>query len=340
MASIPIGKLPAELLQGLLERYVTTDPRVILGPRLGEDAAVIDMGDRYLVAKTDPITFATDEIGWYAVNVNANDVACCGAVPRWYLATLLLPEHGTTSTRVERIFADLSSACRQLGVCLCGGHTEITHGLDRPIIVGQMLGEVAPDGTVTTSGAQVGDALILTKGIAVEGTALIAREKSDELRDVLSESEIQRYANFLHEPGISVVKDARLALEVGGVHALHDPTEGGVATGLWELSQAADVGVLIEDNNLPILDECRLLCRHFGLDPLGLIGSGSLLIAADADLAAAILDRLKSGGIAASVIGTVVPAADGCSLHAADGGLRPLPHPARDEITRLFEPLS
>ena len=340
MASIPIGKLPAELLQGLLDRYGMTDPRVVVGPRVGEDAAVIDMGDRYLVAKTDPITFATDEIGWYAVNVNANDVACCGAVPRWFLATLLLPADGTTPALVEMIFDQLSTACRQLGVCLCGGHTEITHGLDRPIVVGQMLGEVARDGYVTTSGAQPGDALILTKGIAVEGTALIAREKRDELSGVLTESDVERCANFLHDPGISVVKDARLALEIGGVHALHDPTEGGVATGLWELSQAAGVGLLIEEEHLPIFDECSLLCRHFGLDPLGLIGSGSLLIAAQPDLAASILRHLESGGIAAGVIGAVVPAEEGCSLRARDGNLYPLPTFARDEITRLFEPLS
>ena len=337
MTNIPIGKLPADLLGRLLERYTTRDPRVVVGPGIGEDAAIIDMGDRYLVAKTDPVTFAAEEIGWYAVHVNANDVVCCGATPRWYLATLLLSEHGTTPELVESIFAQLAEACGQLGISLCGGHTEITHGLDRPIVVGQMLGEVEPDGYITTSGAKEGDTLILTKGIAVEGTALIAREKRDQLGELMPAAELERCANFIHDPGISVVPEARLAIQVGGVHALHDPTEGGVITGLWELAQAAGVGLLIDQERLPILPECAMLCRHFGLDPLGLIGSGSLLIAADQDRAAAIVSRLTSQGIAAVTIGQIVPADQGCRIRTADGSLGPLPTFARDEITRLFQ---
>ena len=333
---IPVGKLPARLLQGLLERYGTSDPRVVVGPRVGEDATIIEMGDRCLVAKTDPITFATDEIGYYAVHVNANDVACCGATPRWFLATLLLPEHETTPELVDGIFEQIAQACRPLGVSLCGGHTEITYGLDRPVVVGQMLGEVARDGYVTTSGARVGDALVLTKGIAVEGTAIIARERQDELRGVVSEAELRRCADFLHVPGISVVRDAEIAIRSGGVHALHDPTEGGVATGLWELAQAAKVGLVVDEARLPLLPECETLCRQFGLDPLGLIGSGSLLIAAGKDRADAIVERLESEGIAAAEIGEVVPAEEGCRMRSADGRLRPLPSFARDEITRLF----
>lgn len=337
MTSFPIGKLPADLLRDLLERYSRPDPRVILGAGIGEDAAIIDMGDRYLVAKTDPITFATAEIGWYAVNVNANDVACCGARPRWFLATLLLPEAGTTPALVEGIFAQIAGACQSLDITWCGGHTEITYGLDRPLLVGQMLGEVAPDAYVTTAGARVGDALILTKGVAVEGTAIIAREKRVELEGLLPAAELDRCADFLHTPGISVVPDARLALEVGGVHALHDPTEGGLATGLWELAEAAGVGVLIDEAAVPLLPECELLSRHFGLNPLGLIASGSLLISAAPEQTPAIVARLIGAGIAATVIGRVTPAEEGCAVQTVDGARRPLPAFARDEITRLFE---
>jgi hydrogenase maturation factor len=238
---------------------------------------------------------------------------------------------------VESIFAQLSKACRELKVSLCGGHTEITHGLSRPIISGHMLGEVRPDAYVTSSGAQVGDALILTKGIAVEGTSLIAREKKAALRALFSPKEIARCANFLHSPGISVVKEAQLAIAAGGVHALHDPTEGGVATGLWELSQAADVGVYVDQASLPVLPECQKICRHFGLDPLGLIGSGSLLIAAAPEHSQKIVDRIKTNGIAATVIGSVVTAEEKCRMRAFDGTLQSLPTFARDEITRLFD---
>jgi len=337
MDFIPAGKLPPDLLRDLLDRHVVSDARVIVGPGIGRDAAILDLGDRYLVAKTDPITYATDEIGWYAVHVNANDVACCGATPRWFLVTVLLPAAEASQELAERIFKQVAEACRQLGIAWCGGHTEVVPDLPRPILVGQLLGEVEPGRHLTSAGARAGDVLILTKGIAVEGTAVIAREKGDLLRETVPEAELRRWAAFLHEPGISVVRDARLALEVGGVHALHDPTEGGVATGLWELAEASKVGLVVDCRRIAVLPECETLCRALGLDPLGLIASGSLLIAADAERADAILQRLSAEGIAAAAIGEVVPADRGVLMRLADGTQQPLPTFPRDEITRLFE---
>lgn len=336
-ARLPVGKLPADLLAKLIARYATPDPRVLLGPGTGRDAAVIDMGERCLVAKTDPVTFASDEIGWYAVHVNANDIACCGAAPRWFLATVLLPEHGTDAAFAESIFRQMARACDALGVVLCGGHTEITHGLERPIVVGQMLGEVGRDEWVSAAGVRVGDALVLTKGIAIEGTALMAREKAPELAGVLGPEELRRCADLLHVPGISVVRDAQIALAAGGVHGLHDPTEGGLATGLWELAQAARVGLRVAREQIPVLPECAAMCRHFGLDPVGLIGSGALLIAVDPARAEAMVARLRAQAIPASVIGEVVPEREGCQMRAADGALQPLPTFPRDEISRLFD---
>jgi hydrogenase expression/formation protein HypE len=337
MGSLPVGKLPADLLERLIDRYVAADPRIVVGPGIGQDVTIIQMGDRLLVAKTDPVTFATDQIGWYAVHVNANDIACSGATPRWFLATLLLPEKGATAELAETIFAQVADACRQLGVSLCGGHSEVTHGLTRPIVVGQMLGEVAPDRYVTSAGAEVGDLLILTKGIAIEGTALIANEKHAELGGLLSPARLDRCRAMLRTPGISVVRDAQLALAQGGVHALHDPTEGGVATGLWELAHAAGVGLIVDQQRLPILPDCAILCDHFGLDPLGLIGSGALLIVAVADAAPAIVKRLEAEGISANTIGRVVPAEQSCQIQQPNGVLAALPTFARDEIAGLFD---
>src|SRR6266511_3958933 len=180
MPPLPVGKLPAQLLQRLFAKYVAADPRVVVGPQVGEDAAVLDMGDRYLVATTDPITFATDEMGWYALHVNANDLAVRGASPRWFMATVLLPEGKSQEAQVEQLFAELAEACATVGVSLVGGHTEVTGGLPRPIVVGAMLGEVDKDKLVTTGGAQVGDVVLLTKGVPLEGAAIIARERGDE----------------------------------------------------------------------------------------------------------------------------------------------------------------
>ncbi len=333
---LPVGKLEMDYLGELLARYAQVNERVVVGAAVGEDATVIDFGDRYLVAKTDPITFATEEIGWYAVNINANDVATTGAIPRWFLATLLLPEGSTDKAMVERIFSQLSRACCQLGISFCGGHTEITYGLDRPIVVGQMLGEVERDKLVTSAGAQVGDDIILTKGIAIEATSIIAREKAEELASRYSADFIDRCRGFLHKPGISVVREARIATSQARIHAMHDPTEGGLAMGLRELAQAADVGLLVYEERIEVLPETELLCADYGLDPLGIIASGSLLIVLSPQDSGRVVEKLEEAGITAAVIGKIVVREEGLKL-ATGGVARELPYFERDELAKLFE---
>ncbi|MGC9396648.1 MAG: AIR synthase family protein [Anaerolineae bacterium] len=339
-APYSVGKLPQADLVALLSRTLSEpDPRVIFGPGLGRDAAVIDFGDRYLVAKTDPITFATDEIGWYVVNVNANDVACLGAQPRWMIVTLLLPEATTDRALVERIFEQLHSASHAIGVIVVGGHTEITHGLERPIVVGAMFGEVTPERLVRSDGARPGDALILTKGICVEGTAILAREAAAQLHGKVDAVLLERAAHFLHQPGISVVRDAKIIAASGtaasGVHAMHDPTEGGIATGIHEITQAAGIGAIIDRDALPVYPETRALCEALHLDPLGLIASGALLAAVTDESAPDVVHALEREGIPATVIGTLRET-PGVVLRSADAE-RPLPTFARDEIARFFD---
>jgi hydrogenase maturation factor len=332
-----VGKLPLDLLGSLLGEIETADPRVVLGPKPGEDAALIDFGDRYLVAKTDPITFATDLIGWYMVNVNANDLAVMGATPKWLLATLLLPE-GIRASRVAEMFQQLSDACAGLNIALVGGHTEVSYGLDRPVAVGAMLGEVDKDSAVLSSGVRPGDSLILTKGIAVEGTSILAREAADELTTKGADADsIERAASFLFDPGISVLKDARIATEAGDVHAMHDPTEGGLSGGLYELATASSVGFDIEAGSIPILVECGHFCEALGLDPLGLIASGSLLAAVAPSSAAAILAALSNEGIDARVIGAANDSAGEIRLHS-EGSASEFPRFHRDELARFFSP--
>jgi len=340
-ASYPLGKLPPEHLARLFARHASSNQRVVLGPGIGHDAAVISFCEgqsadgRYLVAKTDPITFATEEIGWYAVHVNANDVACTGATPRWFLATLLLPQEGTDEALVDEVFGQIAATCKELDVALVGGHTEIAHGFDRPVVAGFMLGEVAPDGFVRPDGAVPGDVLLLTKGVAVEGTAIIAREKGSDLASI-APSLVERSRDFLHRPGISVVPDAAIAVAAGDVHAMHDPTEGGLATGLWELAEAAQVGLVVDEVAIPVFEETRALCQALELDPLGLIASGALLIAVASDDSDDVQSALAGAGIPSARIGRVVERRMGSVLRRP-GGDRPLPRFDRDEITRLFE---
>jgi hydrogenase maturation factor len=314
-----------------------TDPRVLIGPRVGEDAAVIDMGERLLIAKSDPITFATDAIGHYAVTVNANDIAVMGGTPRWFLATLLLPETRTTATLVQDIFTQVHQACRELGIALVGGHTEITVGLDRPILSGHMLGEVTRERLVTSAGVQVGDAILLTKGFPVEGISIMARERATQLAaQGHAPGDIARWQHFLYSPGIGVVKEAQVLQQAVEVHAMHDPTEGGVATGLWELAQASGVGLSILTRQLPVLAEGALLCQAFGLDPLGTIASGALLAAVPAAQAASAIHACTRAGIACYRIGTAIADATALVLHAGTE-MRPLPRFARDEILTIFQ---
>jgi hydrogenase expression/formation protein HypE len=337
MQSLPIGKLRADTLQAIFDKHQFKDPRVVVGPRVGEDAAVIDMGDRYLVATSDPITFATAEVGWYALHVNANDIAVRGARPRWFLATLLLPAGSTTGASVDGLFAELHAACDELEVTLVGGHTEVTHGLDRPIIAGTMLGEVEKDRLVTTSGARVGDAVVMTKGVPLEGAAIIAREKEAELRALgISPTVIRRARGFLKTPGLSVRPEAEIACELTTVHAMHDPTEGGIATALVELAAAAGVGLRIDRDRIMVLPEGKALCAAFGLDPLGTIASGALLITLAPADAGTVIHALARESIDCHFIGQVVPREQGVTL-VSGSRQEPMPVFAQDEITRLFQ---
>lgn len=332
---LELGKLPMGLLEALLQRYARPDERVVVGPRIGEDAAVLDMGTHYLIVKSDPITFATDEIGWYVVHINANDVSAMGATPRWFLLTLLLPERQTSQAMVEEIFHQVDGACRALGAVLCGGHTEVTYGLERPIAIGIMLGEVEKEGLVRTGGAQVGDDLILTKGIAIEGTAVLAREVGDTLASRLGTEVVARGRHFLTDPGISVWRDAQILCQAGRPHAMHDPTEGGLATGLWELALASDKALIVDLEKVPVYPETRAFCQSLGLDPLGLIASGALLAAVSPDESPGMLQALSAAGIPAAVIGRVL--AGPAAVHG-DGpdGRQPLRVFARDELARWF----
>lgn len=330
------GKLPAALLARLLSRIERRDQRVLTGPGIGEDAALISFGATTLIAKTDPVTFASDLIGWYAVQVNANDIAACGGIPKWFLATVLLPE-GASPGLAEGIFEQIRGAARKLGVELVGGHTEVTIGLPRPIVVGLMLGEAPASRTLSTSGARVGDVLVLTKGIAIEGTALLAREADDRLaRAGIRRGRIKAAREFLFDPGISVVADARAALGAGGVNAMHDPTEGGLATALAEMATAAKCGLEVDAEAVHVLPETAAFCDALEADPWGLIASGALLISVTPGAERGVLASLKSADISGVVIGRLTPPESGLVL-IKEGKRGPLPGFERDEMARLLD---
>jgi len=331
---LAVGKLPAALLGRLLAAHAPNDPDLLVGPGLGRDAAAIAIGGAILVAKTDPITFASRDAAAYLVDVNANDVACLGARPRWLLVTVLLAP-GTTEREVEAQFAELAAACGRRGIALVGGHSEVTAGLDRTLLVGTLLGETTAERLLRPGGGRPGDRLLLTKALAVEGTALLANELGETLADDLGAETVERARRLLVDPGISVVREAELLLAAGGVAALHDPTEGGLATAVRELAAASGCGAELDLERVPVLAETAAISRRLGLDPLGLLASGSLLAAARPEAVPGLLAAAAGAGVAVAEIGRLRPAEEGFVV-VEGGGARPLPAFDTDEASRAL----
>lgn len=328
------GKLPNAWLAEFLQEFRFEDPDLLINPGVGEDIAAVDVArDEVLILKSDPITFATDAIGQYAVLVNANDIATAGADPRWLLATLLFPP-GTTPADIRGVLADLSSFCRRWGITLCGGHTEITDAVLRPVVCGMMAGRVRRRKLIDKRRLRAGDVLFMTKAAGIEGTAILAREFAARLRRLgLSAPALARARGFLaHVP---ILPEARAAAACPGVSAMHDVTEGGVATAVEELAAAGGCALEVDLARIPVRPVTRRLCRLLGLDPLGLIGSGSLLIACRPRHAPRLERTIREAGIEITRIGEVLR--KGVGVRGMRHG-RPVPWPRFevDEIARLF----
>jgi len=336
--SFKTGKVSSDVLRRLVyNRLGVPTDRVLSGPGVGEDAAVIDMGDRVLVAKGDPITGAEGNIGWLSVHINANDIASTGARPLWFVCIALLPEDADESM-LKGIMDDIHEACLEVGASLVGGHTETTPGLDRPILAGFMMGEAQRDRYVTTGGARPGDLIILTKGAGIEGTAVIASDLREHLKGKVDDRVVERGAAMVR--WISVVPEAMKAVEAGSPNSLHDPTEGGLINGLWEMAEAAGVGLKVDRASIPIPDETRQICGALGVDPLKLLGSGALLITAQPGEAEKIMEALTKEGIKASVIGEVTPLSEGRLLVDEKGSHESIEAVDQDEIYRILDELS
>jgi thiamin-phosphate kinase len=335
MRLLPNGKLPVELLRELLARLAIDDPRVQVGPAVGEDAAAIDRGDHYLLLAADPITFLPKRIGWYAVQVNANDIAAMGGRPQYFLSTILLPSGQATDEMIREILTDIGSACRELGCLAVGGHTEVTPGIDRPIVAGAMVGEVEKDKLLTSGGARVGDMVLVTKGIAIEATAILAQERAREVRQSLGEEFQSRAAAFLDDPGLSVVPASRAAVEAGGITAMHDVTEGGIANALWEVAEASSAGIVVVETEIPRFWESSQLAERFQMNLLGAIGSGALVLTAPEAETERIQGAMTKAGTETYVIGRVVERSQGVKLVRGQESVE-IPRFTTDEVARVL----
>ncbi|OGD53520.1 hypothetical protein A3K80_07050 [Candidatus Bathyarchaeota archaeon RBG_13_38_9] len=332
-----VGKIPSEILKSIVFRNLgMANDRLLVGPGIGEDAAVVRFGNKALVLSTDPITGTASNVGWFSVHINANDVATFGAKPKWYLCSIMLPK-GSRKNVLRGIMKQIDSACTELGVTVIGGHCEVTTFLKKPILVGFMLGETRLNRYVTSGGASVGNVLMLTKTVGIEGTAILATDAENILRKHLKKGVIRRAQNLYKK--ISVVKEALMAMEVGGVTAMHDPTEGGILCGIWELSEASHLGVRIYQNRIPISSETRSICKILKIDPCRLVSSGSLLIAAKKSFAPKIIKELSGKRIPISVIGEFTKRKHGRKLLSIDESVIELKPPFPDDVYNVCSKL-
>jgi hydrogenase maturation factor len=329
MKPLAEGKLPTDMLERLL-RHTSHAPQLAVTAAPGEDAAVAP-GAETLVITADPITFTEERIGAYAVAVNANDIVAMGGRPV-YLTTTVLLAPGSTEDDLERIFADIAAASDRAGILWVGGHTEVTPVVRRTVICGQAVGFLSRP-PLGTGGSREGDALCMSKWVGLEGTTTIARERPEESRRVLGEERFAAVMGWLDDPGISIVEEGR-ALEGMALTAGHDPTEGGVAMGVHEMCRRSGLGAVLRREALPVREETGLLCRRFGMDPLGLLSSGVFLFSAARDEAVAACRRLRDRGIPAAQIGAMLGRDAGIWIETA-GKRETLAFSEQDEIVKL-----
>jgi hydrogenase expression/formation protein HypE len=332
---LPPGKIPVSILKEVVFKNLGAKlPEVVLGPSAGIDGTIIDLGDRSLISSMDPITGAEDRIGWLAVNVNANDVATFGCEPRFMLSCILLPERSTKAT-VETITVQMNRAALELQVAIVGGHCETTPGLRSPIVVGCAIGLTEKNRYVTAGGAKPGDKLVLTKSAGIEGTAILASDREQQLKEALDDSVLKSAKQFYKR--ISIVKDAITAFNAGGVHAMHDPTEGGVTGAIHEMADASNVGVKIFPERISVEPETARICEFYRIDPHQLIASGSLLIAAEPSRANDIIKTLGENMIPAKIIGEFLASPEKRLAVNEDGKSNVLVRPVTDQLWQALE---
>ena len=326
-----IGKVPETVLKRAVFRQIRTKrEEVLVGAGVGEDCAALQLGpDEVFVLSTDPITGTDKNTGELAVQITANDLASAGAEPVALLLTVLLPVTADEAM-IRQLMQEVENACEKLHIQVVGGHTEVTAVVNQPVISVTGIGKVKKGCLVTTGGARVGDDVVATKWIGIEGTSIIAREKEEELRERFAAPFVEEAKNF--DQLLSVVPDAAAAVR-SGVTAMHDVTEGGIYGALWELAGASGVGLEIDLKAIPVRQETIEICEHFRLNPYQLISSGCMLMTAP-DGRKLVRD-LEKEGVRASLIGRCVEGKAKKILNGEDTAY--LERPKTDELYKIYE---
>lgn len=324
-----IGKVPNSILKNIvLDKIKNTREEILIRPSIGEDCSAVDFGENVCVLSSDPITGAVKEVGRLCVHISCNDIASSGAEPLGLLVTILMPEDSSEKD-LEEVMNQICNTASSLKVDILGGHTEVTKAVNRFVIITTGVGKVHKNGLVHTSGAKAGDDIILTKSAGIEGVAIIAHEKDEELIPVLGD-EIVNSAKGLMDK-ISVVKEGIIAGKFG-VNSMHDITEGGVLGALWEVLNASEKGAFIEKDKIPVAEETIKICEFYGIDPLKLISSGCMLITCNNGTG--LLKEFEENGIEGSIIGKVT--GDGIIRLSSREGCQVIDEPLSDELYKVI----
>ncbi len=291
------GKLPTDYLREML--HAIPKGSLVTPRQVGIDVGATVSRGRYRVSSSDPITGAKKRLGWYAVNISANDVATSGIVPDAMDVVVLFPE-GSRLSQIRDLMKDVVDAASELGITISKGHTEITGGIARPIITATAFG--SGDRFVTAADAKPGDAILMTKTAGIEGTSILAG--LDHARKSLPAEVCERGERLIDR--ISILPEARIAFRTGRVHAMHDVTEGGVIGAVLEMALASRLGFEIDADSVPVDSSTEAICEELSIEPLKLIGSGALLIACSSKDARKVEGEIEREGIRCSRIGKFI----------------------------------
>lgn len=314
------GKVPPKILENFIFPHLgKSNTKVLIGPSVGEDGAAILNEGKYLVVSTDPITGIEKGIGKYVVHINANDIASMGAAPRYMTLNIMIPRW-VSPKDLENITREVSNEAEKLDIAVVGGHTEVTDKIDKPILVGSMIGFTSR--LLRAEDIRSGDKIILTKGAGIEGASILAQRYAQMLKEKALDEEVIREAQNLRKE-ISVLKEALLIRDL--CVFLHDPTEGGVLGGLHEICDLAKKGFSVTKDEIIVPEVVQGICSFLHVDPLKLIGSGALLIVAKPEKCSEILSKLRLNGIQAKEIGDIVASVED----------RNLPGVKQDELWRV-----
>lgn len=331
---LEIGKMDSDLLKQIVFGKITYKrPEVLVRPGIGEDCAVVNFGEEYnCVMSTDPITAAATDIGRLAIHITCNDIASNGVQPVGIMLAVMLP-YGTTEDDVAMIMEQAGETAAKLHVEIIGGHTEITNAVVKPVIVSTAIGRAPVGSKNSTDNMQVGDHILITKRVGIEGAGIIASDLGDQLKEVLTEEELAEARSFLGE--VSVVKEGIIAGEIG-TNGMHDVTEGGVLGAVYEMAVIADHGVEIYKDKIPVDEVTLKIANKFNIDYMRLISSGCMLIVAAEDKKDELIEKISAAGINVSDIGVITEKEKGLKL-VVDGKAEEIAPPAGDELYKAVK---